>query len=240
MAAITGAVLGIGSAAMSFVQASKQNQAMKKANTEAARLMADARKRAEVNQYEQLSIPTEAYEAEFEANLAADQQAIQALQEADPRSLAAGIGRVGAQQAEEAEKTRIEMGQDIYNLDKLKADSREKIKQQLIGMDVGQAADQEERARDAQEAKAAAIEGGIAGLGQAAAGFAEAAPLYKMGKADRLTTRGNKLKLKAQNLSGGRQERVAARSQRLLNKGEMLKKNQAEMMEMYRLMFGQE
>lgn len=238
MAAITGAVLGIGSAAMSFVQASKQNQAMKKANAEAARLMADARKRAEVNQYEQLSIPTEAYEAEFEANLAADQQAIQALQEADPRSLAAGIGRVGAQQAEEAEKTRIEMGQDIYNLDKLKADSREKIKQQLIGMDVGQAADQEQRARDAQEAKAAAIEGGIAGLGQAAAGFAEAAPLYKMGKADRLTARGNKLNLKAENLSGGRQARVAARGQRLLDKGKMLQENQADMMEMYRLMFG--
>jgi hypothetical protein len=200
--------------------------------------MADARKRAEVNQYEQLSIPTEAYEAEFEANLAADQQAIQALQEADPRSLAAGIGRVGAQQAEEAEKTRIEMGQDIYNLDKLKADSREKIKQQLIGMDVGQAADQEQRARDAQEAKAAAIEGGIAGLGQAAAGFAEAAPLYKMGKADRLTARGNKLNLKAENLSGGRQARVAARGQRLLDKGKMLQENQADMMEMYRLMFG--
>lgn len=238
MAAITGAVLGIGSAAMSFVQASKQNQAMKKANTEAARLMADARKRAEVNQYEQLSIPTEAYEAEFEANLAADQQAIQALQEADPRSLAAGIGRVGAQQAEEAEKTRIEMGQDIYNLDKLKADSREKIKQQLIGMDVGQAADQEERARDAQEAKAAAIEGGITGLGQAAAGFAEAAPLYKMGKADRVTARGMNLMEKQKGLTGARKYNVGQRGQRLLDKGKMLKDNQADMMEMYRLMFG--
>lgn len=238
MAAITGAVLGIGSAAMSFVQASKQNQAMKKANTEAARLMADARKRAEVNQYEQLSIPTEAYEAEFEANLAADQQAIQALQEADPRSLSAGIGRVGAQQAEEAEKTRIEMGQDIYNLDKLKADSREKIKQQLIGMDVGQAADQEERARDAQEAKTAAIEGGIAGLGQAAAGFAEAAPLYKMGKADRVTARGMKLMEKQKGLTGARKYNVGQRGQRLLDKGKMLKDNQADMMEMYRLMFG--
>ena len=239
MAAITGAVLGIGSAAMSFVQASKQNQAMKKANTEAARLMADARKRAEVNQYEQLSIPTEAYEAEFEANLAADQQAIQALQEADPRSLSAGIGRIGAQQAEEAEKTRIEMGQDIYNLDKLKADSREKIKQQLIGMDVGQAADQEERARDAQEAKAAAIEGGIAGLGQAAAGFAEAAPLYKMGKADRVTARGMKLMEKQKGLTGARKYNVGQRGQRLLDKGKMLKDKQADMMEMYRLMFGQ-
>jgi len=240
MAAITGAVLGIGSAAMSFVQASKQNQAMKKANTEAARLMADARKRAEVNQYEQLSIPTEAYEAEFEANLAADQQAIQALQEADPRSLSAGIGRVGAQQAEEAEKTRIEMGQDIYNLDKLKSDSREKIKQQLIGMDVGQAADQEERARDAQEAKIAAIEGGISGLGQAAAGFAEAAPLYKMGKADRVTARGMKLMEKQKGLTGARKYNVGQRGQRLLDKGKMLKDKQADMMEMYRLMFGQE
>jgi len=130
------------------------------------------------------------------------------------------------------------MGQDIYNLDKLKADSREKIKQQLIGMDVGQAADQEERARDAQEAKTAAIKGGIAGLGQAAAGFAEAAPLYKMGKADRLTTRGNKLMEKQKGLTGTRKYNVGQRGQRLLDKGKMLKDNQADMMEMYRLMFG--
>ena len=66
-------------------------------------------------------MPTDAYEAEFEANLAADQQAVQALQEGDARSLAAGVGRIGAQQAEEAEDTRIDMGQDLYNLDVTKA-----------------------------------------------------------------------------------------------------------------------
>ena len=127
MAAVTGAVIAVGSATMSFVQASKEKKAADKANEEAARLMADARKKAEVNQFEELSIPTEAYEAEFEANLAADQQAIESLQEGDARALAAGVGRIGAQQAEEAQETRIEMGQDLYNLDMTKAEARENV-----------------------------------------------------------------------------------------------------------------
>ena len=46
MAAITSAVIAVGTATMSFVQAAKQKEAADDANTEAARLMADARKRA--------------------------------------------------------------------------------------------------------------------------------------------------------------------------------------------------
>ena len=165
MAAVTSAVIAVGTATMSFVQASQQKNAADAANDEAARLMADARKRAEVDNFEELSVPTDAYEAEFEANLAADQQAVQALQEGDARSLAAGVGRIGAQQAEEAEDTRIEMGQDLYNLDVTKAESRDAINQQLIGMDVGQASDQAQMASDLQAASSESFSQGMSSVG---------------------------------------------------------------------------
>ena len=165
MAAITSAVIAVGTATMSFVQAAKQKEAADDANTEAARLMADAKKRAEVDNFEELSVPTESYEAEFEANLAADQQAVQALQEGDARSLAAGVGRIGAQQAEEAEDTRIAMGQDLYNLDVTKAESRDAVNQQLIALDVGQAGDQAQLGSDLLTASSESFSQGMSSVG---------------------------------------------------------------------------
>lgn len=182
MAAITSAVIAVGTATMSFVQASQQKQAADDANTEAARLMADARKRAEVDNFEELSVPTDAYEAEFEANLAADQQAVQALQEGDARSLAAGVGRIGAQQAEEAEDTRIDMGQDLYNLDVTKAESRDAINQQLIGMDVGEAGDQAQRAADLQAASSESFSQGMSSLGAGLGAFGDTQDAYSSAK----------------------------------------------------------
>lgn len=189
MAVTTAAVVGIGtglaSAGMSFSNAAKQKRAQKKAEQDAANMMKQARRRAEIDYYEGLNVPLDAFEAEREANIAADMQAVQALQEGDARSLAAGVGRIGAQQATEAEKTRIAMADEMFNLDKMKADSKQQINQQLIGMDVGQARDAQMRARDAEEARAAMLQQGIQGIGQAAGSAASLEPLYKQSQADK-------------------------------------------------------
>ncbi len=219
MAAVTGAVIAVGTATMSFVQASKEKKAADKANEEAARLMADARKKAEVNQFEELSIPTEAYEAEFEANLVADQQAIESLQEGDARSLAAGVGRIGAQQAEEAQETRIEMGQDLYNLDMTKAEARENVKQQLIGLDVGQAADESAKAAEAADRSAAAMQQGIESVGSAVGSVGDAGDAYsgnkrRTNRADKLDAK-NKRSVQTGDVSVEKYNRRAARSARL-------------------------
>ncbi len=219
MAAVTGAVIAVGSATMSFVQASKEKKAADKANEEAARLMADARKKAEVNQFEELSIPTEAYEAEFEANLAADQQAIESLQEGDARALAAGVGRIGAQQAEEAQETRIEMGQDLYNLDMTKAEARENVKQQLIGLDVGQAADESAKAAEAADRSAEFMQQGIESVGSAVGSVGDEGDAYsgnkrRTNRADKLDAK-NRRGLQTGDVSAEKYNRRAARSARL-------------------------
>jgi putative Ca2+/H+ antiporter (TMEM165/GDT1 family) len=190
MAAITSAVIAVGTATMSFVQAAKQKEDSDIANDEAARLMADARKRAEVDNFEELSVPTESFEAEFEANLAADQQAVQALQEGDARSLAAGVGRIGSQQAEEAEDTRIAMGQDLYNLDVTKAESRDAVNQQLIALDVGEAGDKAQMGSDLLAASSDSFSQGVSSVGSGLSSFGDTQDAYSSEK--RKTNRANR------------------------------------------------
>ena len=182
MAVTTAAIVGIGSGLASsikgFSDASNAKTAAADAKTAAAEMMASARKRAEIDQYGKLSAPMAAYEAEFEANLAADRQAIEALQEGDSRALAAGVGKVGAQQNTEAQATRVAMGDEMYGLDKMKADSKQNINQQLLAMDVGEAKMQDQIAREEQERRTDSIATGFAGIGQVASGVNQLAPLY--------------------------------------------------------------
>ena len=88
-AAVVGIATGVASTAKSFSDAAKAKKAQDDANKEAARLMSDARKRAETNYFEGLQIPLDAYEKAFETTLTADRQMVEALQEGEhlPRQL---------------------------------------------------------------------------------------------------------------------------------------------------------
>jgi|TARA_R100001369_G_scaffold61513_1_gene88402 hypothetical protein len=182
MAVTTSAVIGIGSGIATsikgFTDAGSARTAQQNADNEAKRMMMNARKRAEQNEYGELSLGLESFEAEFEANLAADRQAIEALQEGDSRSLAAGVGRVGAQQNQEAQATRMNMSDEMFGLEKMKADAKEQQKQQLISMDVGEAKMQDQKSREAAEQRRRGIEAGFQGIGQVAQGVGDMAPLY--------------------------------------------------------------
>ena len=74
MAAVTAAVVGIGMSAYgavnSFSEAAKQKEAQEKADQAAKDALKDAKQRAEKDHYEGLAVPLDAYEAEFENNLA--------------------------------------------------------------------------------------------------------------------------------------------------------------------------
>jgi len=174
VSAILGLGLGIAKAAGGFAQSVKAKKAARQAELDAAKLFGDARRRANVNVYEELSVPFDAYERGFEANLQADMQALSALQDADSRALIGGVGRIGAQQEAEAEKMRIAMADEMFNLDKLKADAKENIKQQNIAMDVAEARRKDQERREALQMRQQGLQQGIAGLGEsmvAASGF---------------------------------------------------------------------
>ena len=194
MAAVTTAVIGIASAAVSatmqFEAAAKAKEAAKEADAAAAEAIREAKAKAEVDHYAGLNVPLDAYEAEFENNLAVAQQNTEALQEGDARLLSGGVGRVGAQAAETAEKTRIAMGEELSDLNMMKADSKDAINQQLISMDVAFAKEQNMRKADADAAYAANISGGVQSVGAGLESAASLAPLYGQSRADR---RGGKI-----------------------------------------------
>ena len=91
MAAVTSAVIGIGTgiyaAYNSFDEAAKSKEAAEDADREAKKLMSDAKKKAETDYYEGLAVPLDAYDAEFENLLAGQKQAVEALQEGDARGI---------------------------------------------------------------------------------------------------------------------------------------------------------
>ena len=186
MALVTSAVIGVAgavvSATQSFQAAADAKEASSKADTAAAEAMADAKRKAEKDAYSGLAIPLDAYEAEFENNLAVQQQNVEALQEGDARGLAAGVGRVGAQGTEAAEGTRIEMGEEISDLNMMKAESKDSINQQLIEMDVANAREQNQRRADADAFRAQSINSGINSVTSGLQSAASIVPLYKNDK----------------------------------------------------------
>lgn len=182
MAVTTAAVVGVaasaGGAINSFSQSAKQGRMAEKAAAASKKAMAEAKKKAEKNFYAGLNVSTEAYDRAFENNLQAQTQNIQALQEGDPRNLAAGVGLVQQTADATSEATRLALQKDLEENAKMKADAQDAINQDLKKMDVGYAKDQEKVAQESAAASAAAMSQGISGAVSTVGQAAQLAPLF--------------------------------------------------------------
>jgi hypothetical protein len=165
------------SAGGSFIQASKQRQLQQKAEAEASRTLEEARKKLDVNFYEQLGINKEAYELEREALLVQGAQAIDAAVESE-RGAAAAAGRVQLAQQEGQAGVRTAMAQDVMGLNKLVAGEESRLRDMKSNLDLAEAQGAQLAARDAQQAATASITQGIAGVQSAAQQGLELIPLY--------------------------------------------------------------
>jgi hypothetical protein len=149
-----------------------------KAAAASKKAMAEAKKKAEKNFYAGLNVSTEAYDRAFENNLQAQTQNIQALQEGDPRNLAAGVGLVQQSADATTEATRLALQKDLEANAKMKADAKDAINQDLKRMDLGYAKDQEKVAQESAAASAAAMSQGISGVVSTVGQAAQLAPLF--------------------------------------------------------------
>lgn len=189
MALTTATIIALGGAAVggaaNLVAAGRARDQQRDADRAAGRLLADARSKIEKDFYEGLKLPTEAYDQAYEANAQAQRESVEALQQADARTLAAGVGRIGALSNENVQKIRAQQAQDAFELDKLKAEGADAVNQQLAQMDVAAAQDQAARAAQADEKvgmlQAGAAQSIIGGISAAA----EAQALNPVSKADR-------------------------------------------------------
>jgi len=162
----------------SFIQASKQKKLQKEAEAEADRALADARKKLEVNFYENLAIQKEPYELEREALLSAGAQALQAGVEGSQRGAAATAGRV--QLAEQAGQRKIAgaMGQDMFDLQKLAAEEESRLRDIGGALDIREVEGQQAKAQAAEAARQAQMQQAIAGVGEFVKGAGNLIPEF--------------------------------------------------------------
>jgi len=175
------AAIGLGLSAlgtgMSFAQAGQQRKAQEKAEREAARAMASARKKLEVNYLDALGIQKEPYELEREALLVAGAQGVEAARESE-RGAAAGVGRIQLAQQKGQQGIRSAMGQEMSALDKAAAAEDSRLRDVGVQLDLGEVSGAQMAAADAGQAAAAAQTQGFQQLASLGAQVASAAPLY--------------------------------------------------------------
>jgi hypothetical protein len=167
-----------GTTAMSFAQAGKQNRLRRQAEADAAEAMAAARKKLDVNFYEQLAIQKEPYELEREAMLVQGAEALQAGVEGEQRGAAATAGRVQMAQQQGQRQIAAAMGQELMGLEKLTAAEESRLRDMGVDLDIRSAAGAQLAARDAREAAALATKQGMQGITNLGRQVAQALPLY--------------------------------------------------------------
>lgn len=175
--AAAGLAVSAGSAGMSFAQAGKQRKLQREAQADAAKAMQEARKKLEVNFYDQLGIQKEPYELEREALLASGAQAIEAGVESE-RGAAATAGRVQLAQQQGQRQIAAAMGQEMLGLEKLSAQEESRLRDMGVQLDLGEVQGAQLAARDAQQAAAAATTQGVQSLQQLGQQAIQMAPLY--------------------------------------------------------------
>ena len=187
MAAFTTIAAGVGLAAtagttgMSFAQARKQRRLQQDAEDKAAQMMSEARKKLEVNYYDQLAIQKEPYELEREALISAGAQAISAGVESE-RGAGAVAGRVQMAQQQGQREIAAAMGQEMLGLEKLSAQEESRLRDVGVQLDLGEVEGAQMAAANAAEAANVATQQGVQGIISMGQQVAAMAPLYSRNK----------------------------------------------------------
>jgi len=173
--------IALGGSAMNFAQAAKQGKLQREAEADAEKAMKAARDKLQTNFYKGLDLNLKSFEQERDALAGVGQQLIQSGQESG-RGAAATAGRVlaGIQEGEKDITNRQIRSQE--NLEKLVADEEARLATAEARLDLAEVEGAQEAAAEAAKNKAAAITGGIQGLGSVAAGLSESSQLYPQDK----------------------------------------------------------
>jgi len=182
MAVVTGlAIAAVGTAAsigMNLSAAAKQSKAQSAAEQAAGEAAAKAEAEYQKEFAGGVQLPMEAYQQAGREGTAQQMQALQALQEADTRSLAAGVGKVQAAATEAQDITTNQMREDLFSLEAAQMKEKMANRDQIAKMNQERAVGAQAAAANAEAAKMRAYGGiasSVAGLGQMAL---QAAPLY--------------------------------------------------------------
>lgn len=192
MAMVTSAVVGLAATAaataMSFAQAAEQNSIKNKAEAEAEKALAEAKKRLDVNVYEALDVNLDAFRRQQEGLLSAAAQATAAGVESE-RGVAATAGRVQAGVNEAMAGIREAEVSKLEELELLTAGEESRLKDIGAQISLDEAAGAQAAAANAAEMEQMALAQGMEGVTSAIGQAAAMAPLFSKTKGARQAAR---------------------------------------------------
>lgn len=190
MAMFTSIAAGVGlavtaaSTAMSFAQAAEQNSIKNKAEAEAEKALAEAKKRLDVNVYEALDVNLDAFRRQQEGLLSAAAQATAAGAESE-RGVAATAGRVQAGVNDAMAGIREAEVSKLEELERLTAGEESRLKDIGAQISLDEAAGAQAAAANAAEMEQMALAQGMEGVTSAIGQAAEMVPLFAKTKGAR-------------------------------------------------------
>ena len=113
-----------------------------------------------------------------EANNVVAADAMQAAREADPRGAGASAGRIAMQNAQQQAGVRTAMGQEMTAIEDAIIGENQYLRDANTQLDLEEVAGAQEAAAAAEQARAANIQAGVAGVASVAQQGMEMAPLY--------------------------------------------------------------
>ena len=174
---IAGAVISAGTTAASFIQAGQQKRKQQDFEADAARALAEARKKLQVNYAEAMSVNKEPYNQERLSMLSAGAQIAQAAAESE-RGAAAVAGKLlASQQAGQADISNRQ-GVDMQNIQNAILEEESRLRDVNVGLDVQEIAGQQQAAADAKLAADMAKQQGIQGIANTFSAGMQLIPLY--------------------------------------------------------------
>jgi hypothetical protein len=167
-----GTALAVGSAAssaigagMSFAQAARNRKLQLEAESAAEKALSDAKRELEVNYYDQLSVPMQAYELERDANLVAAAQAIEAGRESE-RGGVATAGRIQMAVQDAQQKAAADVEQQLMDLERLSATEDARLANERRAISLAESAGAQQAAADYQSMAAQSMQAGFGALTQ--------------------------------------------------------------------------
>jgi hypothetical protein len=162
----------------SFTQARRANKDLDAAKLAAEEFVAEAEKRLEVNEMERLAIAKEPYELQRQALLTQGAMALEAGRESE-RGAAATAGRIQAFMNQATRQGRADMAGRMEEIQGLVAGEASRLRDLGMGINLERAAGAQLAAAEAEQARRAAIEQGVMGLGDLAGSLSALPPLYE-------------------------------------------------------------
>lgn len=177
MAAITGAVVAVGTAAYSIAQSEKQKNLSKQAEADADKAFTAAQKELDVNYFEELGISKTPYENQREALLVSAAQAMQQGQLSE-RGATATAGQVLAQANTSQQNVTDAQIQQTEALDKMVASEDARLANERKSLQLAQAEGAGIASAQAQNASNASIQQGVTALADLGMSAFENSELY--------------------------------------------------------------